>query len=469
MFVQAEVDRLSPQALKKLQKGLPVRVKMGSGMMVTLPIEEAKRLAKVGLKGKGIMLKYSPEHIKASARFGMGAVSEELKQNAADNAINLMTASTNRGIKGINGNGMNHHKHMSHHGMGAVSDQLKQNAADNAINLMTASTNRGIKGINGNGAVSKKLKEAAAQNLINIMTASTDRGIKGIKGNGMSHHKHMGHHHMGHHHMENEHHHMGHHHMGHHHKGGIISAPTTPRTNPTNYLGPAGSGVRRGRPRKQHEHHEHHLHHLHHEHKHHLHHGVRRGRPRKHGTGISGVNKFDKYSSKIGDVLGLNSKAAQAAKKQIMGAVGNAGSTYIMNQVPGSYNAQPAPTKSLGRTNPDYSNYDSGDSGDSSSMMPMPKLKYSPNIPVAYAVEDNGDELPMPPTFSPYSATYAIPKGKLYASGVKRKPKVKRVMSEKQKAALAKGRHALRIKLNDMGAGAKKMHGRSLRPAGYGI
>jgi hypothetical protein len=97
-------------------------------------------------------------------------------------------------------------------------------------------------------------------------------------------------------------------------------------------------------------------------------------------------------------------------------------------------------------------------------MMPMPKLKYSPKIPVAYAVEED-DELPMPPTFSPYSATYAIPKGKLYASGAKRKNKVKRVMSQKQKDALAKGRHALRIKLNDMGAGAKR--GAALKPAGY--
>ena len=43
--------------------------------------------------------------------------------------------------------------------------------------------------------------------------------------------------------------------------------------------------------------------------------------------------------------------------------------------------------------------------------------------------------------------------------------KPKRVMSEAQKAALAKGRHALRIRLNEMGAGAKS--GKSLRPAGY--
>ena len=43
--------------------------------------------------------------------------------------------------------------------------------------------------------------------------------------------------------------------------------------------------------------------------------------------------------------------------------------------------------------------------------------------------------------------------------------KPKRVMSEAQKAALAKGRSALRIKLNEMGAGS----GGAARPAGYGM
>jgi hypothetical protein len=52
--------------------------------------------------------------------------------------------------------------------------------------------------------------------------------------------------------------------------------------------------------------------------------------------------------------------------------------------------------------------------------------------------------------------------GKTLGFGAK---KPKRVMSEAQKAALAKGRHALRIKLNEMGAGS----GGAARPAGYGM
>ena len=53
-----------------------------------------------------------------------------------------------------------------------------------------------------------------------------------------------------------------------------------------------------------------------------------------------------------------------------------------------------------------------------------------------------------------------------------KKARPKRVMSEAQKAALAKGRHALRLRLEQMGAGAKhkkhhKHSGKALMPAGY--
>ena len=89
---------------------------------------------------------------------------------------------------------------------------------------------------------------------------------------------------------------------------------------------------------------------------------------------------------------------------------------------------------------------------------------------------DSGNDLGLPPL--PEDINYVIPYGKAYASGLKKKkiPKAdrpKRVMSEAQKAALAKGRAALRIKLNEMGAGAKRKTpkrrhtGKSLMPAGY--
>ena len=115
---------------------------------------------------------------------------------------------------------------------------------------------------------------------------------------------------------------------------------------------------------------------------------------------------------------------------------------------------------------------------------------------------DAGTDLGLPPL----PDNYEIPYGKAYASGIKHRktphrktphhkthhrsmsasgrktPKAhrpKRVMSEAQKAALAKGRHALRLRLEEMGAGAKKhkhktpkhkvKRGSALYPAGYSM
>ena len=70
--------------------------------------------------------------------------------------------------------------------------------------------------------------------------------------------------------------------------------------------------------------------------------------------------------------------------------------------------------------------------------------------------------------------SYSVPTGELYGVGLKKHVhRVKRVMSEAQKAALAKGRHNLRLKLEEMGAGVKKHHKHhkiragSLLAAGY--
>jgi hypothetical protein len=415
MFVQAEIDSLSPQALRKLQKGLPVRIKMGQGMMVTLPIEEAKKLARVGMKGKGMMLKYSPEHMRASARFGMGQVSEDLKRSAADNAINLMTASTDRGIKGIKGNG-------------AVSEDLKRSAADNAINLMTASTDRGIKGIKGNGyhgrgAVSEDLKRSAADNAINLMTASTDRGIKGIKGNGMTKkdltkliinkNKVIAG-------LENE-------VFG----GGKVSKQLK-QAAAQNLINIMTASTDRGIK------------------------GIK-------GNGVSGVNKLKKYSSAIGDVLGLNSKAAREAKQQITRAVGDAGSTYILSQVPGSQYASPPPSYQP----PPMPQYQPPPMPqETQAPRPRPRVPQvpRPRVPRAPRVPQEPEAVEIE-TFNPNKMSsanidsYVLPSGKLYASGLKR-DRPKRVMSEKQMAALAKGREALRLRLN-------QMNGSALYNAGY--
>ena len=73
------------------------------------------------------------------------------------------------------------------------------------------------------------------------------------------------------------------------------------------------------------------------------------------------------------------------------------------------------------------------------------------------------------PEFAPitsYAASKATPSIKKSVGLGLKKPK--RVMSEKQKEALAKGRHALRLHLNAVGAGTKKrMKGKALMAAGY--
>jgi hypothetical protein len=474
MFVQAEIDSLSPQAFRKLQKGLPVRIKMGQGMMITLPIEQAKKLARVGMKGKGMMFRNTEDIVKAASRFGMGQVSEDLKRSAGDNAINLMTASTDRGIKGISGNGMPktgeeaYAQAQAQKGRGAVSEDLKRSAADNAINLMTASTDRGIKGIKGNGAVSKMLKQAAAENLINIMTASTDRGIKGIKGNGRTK-------------TEKKYLAM----IG---RGQVSEdLKRSAGDNAINLMtastdrgikGISGNGMTKkdltkliinknkviaglenevfggGKVSKQ------------------LKQAAAqnlinimtastdRGIKGIKGNGVSGAKKFEKYSSAIGDVLGLNSKAARDAKKQIMGAVGDAGSTYILSQVPGSQYASPPPSYERPQA-PQYQPPPMMPQAPQAPTAPRPRAPRAPKVPrmpKAPAVQE-------PEIFNPNKMSsanidsYVLPSGKLYASGLKR-DRPKRVMSEKQMAALAKGREALRMRLN-------QMSGMALYNAGY--
>ena len=73
------------------------------------------------------------------------------------------------------------------------------------------------------------------------------------------------------------------------------------------------------------------------------------------------------------------------------------------------------------------------------------------------------------PEFAPitsYAASKATPSIKKSVGLGLKKPK--RVMSEKQKEALAKGRHALRLHLNAVGAGTKKrMKGKALMAAVY--
>jgi len=221
----------------------------------------------------------------------------------------------------------------------------------------------------------------------------------------------------------------------------------------------AGSGVRRGRPRKHHKLHEHREHREHGEH-HKLHehreHGEHREH-REHGGKVSyqqGLQNFRDTTKAVGQVfLPLNRGVMGAAKRQIITAASNKASNSIN---PNAYNPMGMTSgqqKQMNRSSrPPTPVYH----------LPQPQQPQYPVIAMPLDTYSSSYDLPYPPN-------YSIPQGKMYASGLK-KDRPKRVMTERQKEALAKGRHNLRIKLNEMGAGMHHkhhLHGKALAPAGY--
>ena len=264
----------------------------------------------------------------------------------------------------------------------------------------------------------------------------------------------------------------------------------------------SGGHKKRGRPRKmrehemrEHEHREHeHREHEHREHEHREHEHAKRGRPRKMAggdgrgygqareqdairrsypptPGMSGRGKksstdqFRDWTKNIGQVFKpLNRGALGAAKRQVIGASGNAISSQISTQGnPYGMSSSNVPVQQT-RYQMRQSKIDSRPVGE------MP-LHYSPYMgkPI-YATPVDSATLGLPSlSDSYYDDSYSIPTGELYGVGAKRGhvQKHKRIMSEAQKAALAKGRHALRLKLNEMGAGTLRPAGGALHAAGY--
>ena len=205
--------------------------------------------------------------------------------------------------------------------------------------------------------------------------------------------------------------------------------------------------------------------------------GVRRGRPRKHpmthGGKVSfqqGLQNFRDTTKSVGQVfLPLNRGAMGQAKRQIVTA-GAQGASNKLN--PNSYNPSGPSAGDTRRMNRSSRPLPPPSYGPASTLphMQIPTLEYSPQVQDMYPEPVYAEPIETYPQYLSASP-YAIPSGKMYASGLK-KHRVKRTMTESQKEALAKGRHALRIKLNEMGAGVKhrkhrKMHGKALIPAGY--
>ena len=266
-------------------------------------------------------------------------------------------------------------------------------------------------GMLGGAAVSEQMKQSAGTNAMSIMDAGTQRLNRAIAGSGVHHRR---------------------------HRGGAVSEQMKQSAG-TNAMSIMDAGTQR------------------------LNRAIA-------GSGAR-QKKFENWSTSVGDVLGLNSGTSQAVKKQILGALGNAASSRLQSGVPQA----PPPQYTAGQqhqmkrqSRPPADIY-------SPSYAPPPAPDV-PDIPVAQAYD-----LGLPPLPESYATkyavadNYAIPTGRLYASGV-RKQRAKRVMSEAQKAALAKGRARLRHRLNEehsrghLGDGVKhrrRKHAGALMPAGY--
>lgn len=159
--------------------------------------------------------------------------------------------------------------------------------------------------------------------------------------------------------------------------------------------------------------------------------GARKGLPAKYkGSGPKGLKKFQKWTGAIGDFL-------KPVAKPILGAL----TDQAVNNINAYGEANAMEANPYGAV---QGLFGSGKKG-GTALIDQP-------FTTRQAVNTIGSFVKDP--------------AKTIGFGAK-KSRPKRVMSEAQKQALAKGRHALRLKLEQMGAG--RHQGKALQPAGYGV
>jgi len=466
MYHEVGLDALSKKQVSKLLNGHPVRVKFGGSMPAFVSAEHLKKLTKAGMKGCGITVSLDPyaiaknQHLrKAVGMLGRGT-GHDVAKSLGNAAIAGTDAASARLVRAIDGSGL--------YGRGTGHDVAKSlgNAAIAGTDAASARLVRSIEGSGIGHNVAKALGKAA----IAATDASAARLVRALEGSGTGHDvaKSLG--------------------------NAAIAGTDASSARLVRAL--EGSG------RKM------------------------KGRGKK-----SSTEQFRDWTKNIGQVFKpLNRGALGAAKRQVIGAAGNAISDEISNQ--GNPYIDGAELFSQGMAGMD---------GDPStqginlgSAVPVQQTRYQmrkskiaarpQEIPYSlpygqepvyatpifdkqtYASAAVSKSLGLPPLPSgAYEDSYEIPVGQLYGSGhkkrgrgiksnvnkvvglvsmaekamgrgLKKMPKhlrPKRVMSEAQKAALAKGRHNLRLKLESMGAGVKKHRktpkhrkGGALMPAG---
>ena len=413
MYHEVGLDALSKKQVSRLLNGHPVRVKFGSGIKAIVSAEHLKKISKAGLKGMGSTLRLDPYAIahnqylrKAVGMLGRGK-GHDLAGVLSDSSGRSAIAATDRLVRALEGSGTTDtitktiSPLLNQYTTPAQKAMLKQQAKEVIHGL-------GVKKGKGKG---HKLAGILADSAGRSAVAATDRLVRALEGSGAA-------------------------------KKKIC------------------------------------------------------GRGKK-----SSTDQFRDWTKNIGQVFKpLNRGALGAAKRQVIGAAGNAISDEISNQ--GNPFIDGAELFSQGMAGMDGDPSTQGINLGSDvpvqqtryqmrkakiAARPPPRpvgatpLPYSyaepvyatPITPRARASPATSKSLGLPPLpDGSYDDSYSIPVGQLYGVGVKKdvakivkmvkiieggKAKPKRVPSQKQLAALAKGRHALMI----------KMQGGAQKPGGY--
>lgn len=207
--------------------------------------------------------------------------------------------------------------------------------------------------------------------------------------------------------------------------------------------------------------------------------GARKGLPAKYkGSGPKGLKKFQKWTGAIGNVIGDVGDFIKPVAKPIF----EAGTRQAVNLIDAYGNAQADKVDPYGALmgrgkrggtaliDQPFTVRQAVDTSGRFIKDPAKTLGFGAKRKGKGFVQDiaklGNKMLPVLQAMKPQYNDLGVGDkvAKSLGLGVK-KDRPKRVMSDAQRAALAKGRAALRIKLNEMGAGS----GGAARPAGYGM
>jgi hypothetical protein len=464
MYHEVGLDALSKKQVSKLLNGHPVRVKVGSGVKALVSAEHLKKLTKAGMKGCGITVSLDPyaiaknQHLRKAVGMLMGrGTGHDVAKSLGNAAIAGTDAASVRLVRAIEGSGLTDtitstispllNKYTTPaqkamvkqqakqviHGLGLYGRGTGHDVAKSLGNAAIAGTDaasaRLVRSIEGSG-IGRNVAKALGKAAISATNASAARLVRALEGSGTGHDvaKSLG--------------------------NAAIAGTNASSDRLVRAL--EGSGRKMsGRGKKK-----------------------------------SSTEHFRDWTKNIGQVFKpLNRGALGAAKRQVIGAAGNAISDEISNQ--GNPYIDGAELFSQGMAGMDGDPSTQGINLGSD--VPVQQTRYQmrkakiaarpQEIPYrlpygqepvyatpifdkrtyaapTYSSPAVSKSLGLPPLPSgAYEDSYEIPVGQLYGSGLKKMPKhlrPKRVMSEAQKAALAKGRHNLRLKLESMGAGVKK-------------